>query len=519
MGPSRTSRYRHGVATGYIFIVLSGLTNLWFTSFALNYLSREEYGLFVLSNDLLLWLGILDFGMTGGLRASLAQITGRPEPHTVNRLVSTTFFTQLGVASAILLGGIVMSWLAPTFFDLRENLRGTASAVLLVLTLGAAISFATQSFSSVLVAYQQIHVDNIFRIIVLCVRMIIGTALLLAGWKVMSLALAGLSGVVLMSVFAVARCYITIPDVRVRKSLASRELLWSMSKNLNIWLGLSSGAGVIIQYSDRLVAAKVISLSAVTTISLTERVYLLASLLVIPLITTANPAMGQLVGSGQKKKAFLTYKRLLLLSSGLGITFALALWSGNSVFVNRWVGVDNYGGRWLDLALMLSFLVTVWLTPSRMALFVSLQAKPLALTRIVEAGLNIALSVVFAYQFGIVGIPAATVVAALATSAWYLPLVIARYFTHARSMVFSGITRPLLIPIAIVVPTAIFMRVFASMERGYVGAAVAVGAVGVVGGTALWRFTFDDSVREKLLDSLILPRFLRMWIRRSATET
>jgi Na+-driven multidrug efflux pump len=301
-------------------------------------------------------------------------------------------------------------------------------------------------------------------------------------------------------------------------SLASRKLFFSMMRTLNVWLGISAAAGVIIQYSDRLIAAKVISLSAVTTMSLTDRVYMLALMMVGPLITTANPGMGQMIGAGRFGKAYKTYKRLLLLATGLGISSALAFWSGNSVFVINWVGPDNYGGRWVDLALMLSFVVTIWLMPSRMALFVTLQARPLAMTRTVEAILNIGLSIWFAFEFGIVGVPAATVLAALITSSWYLPMVVGRYFRRGSSALIAQITYPLLIPILFLVPTAILMRLVASIQKGYTGAVLAIAVVMLVGLFSLWRWTFDTTVKRKLLQSFNLLQILNAGKPQSAGE-
>ena len=77
--PRRAHNYLAGVLTGQAVVSLAVGVNLWLTPFTLRFLDRDEYALFVFSNDLLTWLVLLDLGMTVGLRAQAAQLTGRPD--------------------------------------------------------------------------------------------------------------------------------------------------------------------------------------------------------------------------------------------------------------------------------------------------------------------------------------------------------------------------------------------------------------------------------------------------------
>jgi O-antigen/teichoic acid export membrane protein len=148
----RSRRYLAGVLTSYAVTGLTVGVSLWLTPFALRFLDREEYALFVFGNDLLTWLVLLDLGVTAGLSAQAAQLTGRPDPDALNRLASRTFFTQIALALVMLGAGAVLALAAPKLFNLRPELRGEATLVLLLLALGAAFNFATQTFSSLLVA-------------------------------------------------------------------------------------------------------------------------------------------------------------------------------------------------------------------------------------------------------------------------------------------------------------------------------------------------------------------------------
>jgi O-antigen/teichoic acid export membrane protein len=503
--PRRAHNYLAGVLTGYAVIGLAVCVNLWLTPFTLRFLDRDEYALFVFSNDLLAWLVLLDLGMTMGLRSQAAQLTGRPDRLTMNRLASTTFFAQLVLALLMFMAGGAVAAFAPRVFHVRVDLQGQASLLLLLLALGMLVNFATQSFSSLLFAHQQIHYDNLIRLAQLVARTIITVVLLLNGWKVLSLAVASLVSVSLFSMLSVVRAYLTVPGLKISRRLASRSLLWSDLKELHIWYALGNTAGAVIQSMDRIIAARMIALASVTTLALTGRAYELALLLLTPLTAAAQPAVGQLLGEGRRAAAFDAYKQLCLLSTGAGAVAALSLWSGNAAFVTRWVGAENYGGATLDALMMLNLLLFSWVMPNRMALIVGLRARPQSLTRVAEGLLNLCLSVLLALRYGLVGIAAATALASILTSCWQLPRLAANYFERGAREVLRDTAAPLLLPLLALAALAICMRFFVASRGGYMSALVAVFTVGACGLALLWRFTFDAKMHARALG------LLRVW--------
>lgn len=498
----RTRRYLAGVVTACGVAGLSVGINLWLTPFTLRFLDREEYALFVFANDLLTWLVLLDLGMTAGLRAQAAQLTGRPDPVRMNRLASTTFFTQLVIALLMLVAGAGLAAVGPGLFHVRPELHGQASTVLLLLALATGVNFATQTFSSLLFAHQQLHYDNFIRVAQLLTRTVVTVFLLTAGWKVLALAVASLVSVALFSVLAVARAYLTVRGLSISRRLGSRALLWADLKRLNLWFAAGGAAGAAIQSLDGLVAARLLTLASVATLTLTGRVYAFALLLLTPLTAAAQAAVGQLIGAGEREAAFDAYRRLWVLSTGCAAVAGLSLWSGNAAFVTRWVGAENYGGAWLDTMLMLNLFVSSWVLPNRMALVAGLCARPQALTRVAEMLINLCLSVALAWRYGLAGVAAATTVAALLTSCWLLPRLAAEYFGRSFRQVLRGAVVPLVPTLLVLVPLAAALRSFVGTRGGYAGAFLASAAVGACGAVLLWRFSFDKEMRERAVRAL-----------------
>ena len=62
---SRTHNYVKGLTTGYAATFATIAVGLWLTPFTLRFLDREEYAIFALASDVLMWLGLLDIGYKG----------------------------------------------------------------------------------------------------------------------------------------------------------------------------------------------------------------------------------------------------------------------------------------------------------------------------------------------------------------------------------------------------------------------------------------------------------------------
>jgi O-antigen/teichoic acid export membrane protein len=492
---SRTRNYLKGLTTGYAATLATIAVGLWLTPFTLRFLDREEYAIFALASDLLMWLGLLDIGITAGLNVKAAQLTGRPDAERLNRLASTAFFTQNVVVLVVLAVGGALAIGFPHFFPLRQDLHRTTSILMALLVLGSAIGFSTKTFSALLVANQQIHIDNLLRLALLVIRTVLTVVLLKRGWGLYSLAAASLAATVITSTLAVARTYRLLPGLQISWSLSSWEVIKSLG-SLGIWFSLGGIAGIVITSLDRVVAAKLISVETVTTLSLTGRVYALFGGLLDQLTNTARPMLGQLLGQHKLPDALRIYRHLFKLSTGVAVIAALSLWAGNEPFVTRWVGAQNYGGAQLSLALALNLIVNSWVLPNRAVLSSALMVRPQTMSRIVEAVINLGFSVLLGRYLGVIGIVLGTAIAGLLTSTWYLPLLTARLFERSWLRFAREDALPILVVGACMLPIAWLLQAAGKQIGGFLGAGVGAGLTALAGFGLLWLIGIDNEIRE-----------------------
>src|SRR6266498_3878560 len=494
---SRTGNYLKGLATGYVATFATIVVGLWLTPFTLGFLDREEYAIFALASDLLMWLGLLDIGITAGLNVQAAQLAGRSDPDRLNRLASTAFFTQNLVVLALLAVGGGMAAGLPHFFPVRQDLHRPASVLMGMLVIGSAIGFSTKTFSALLVANQQIHIGNLIRLALVVIRTVLTVFLLKLGWGLYSLAIANLAATVITSAMAVLRTTHLLPGLRIRWRLCSWNVLQNLA-GLGIWFSLGGIAGIVITSLDRVVAAKLISLETVTTLSLTGRVYALSASLLDQITNTARPMLGQLFGQNKITEAQRIYHQLFKLSTGFAVIAAFSIWAGNEAFVSRWVGAQNFGGPMLSLALALNLMVNSWILPNRAVLSSALVVRPQTLSRIIEAIINIGLSLLLGKFLGVIGIVIATAIAGVLTSTWYLPLLTARLFDRSWFSIVREDALPILAVGVCLFPVAWFTQLAGNENGGFLGAGVGASLTALAGFVFFRLFVVDNGLAESV---------------------
>jgi membrane protein EpsK len=494
---SRTRNFLAGLLSGYTATFVSVVIGLWLTPFILRYLNRAEYAIFALCMDVLAWLTMVDLGISPALKVKVAQQTGTPDHEQLNRVASTTFFTQLGLVGVLAIAGAALVYLFPIFFRVQPELQSEARLVLGFLVMASAIGLGTQTFSAILVAYQQIHVDNLIRLALIAIRALLIVTLLLCGFKLLSLAIASLVAVVITTALSIVRCFRAVPGLSLRFNLFSWSTLRSIG-NLGIWFTLGGLALFLISGLDKTVAARMVSLEAVTTLYLTGRVYALSLNMLNQLTSTARPALGQLIGQGKLLEARLNSQHLLSLSAGGAAVAALSLFAGNGSFLPWWVSKVNYGGWLLDLGLALNLIVHNWVTPMHIILSAGLTVRPQTICYFIEGLLNLILSIILTLHFGLIGVVYSTLIARLLTSSLYLPWLTAKMFQQRYlSFLSDNIHRSLPI-IIILTPIAFWARTLGPNFKGVLSFMIPMAITAATGCILLWTITFDNMLRHKV---------------------
>ncbi len=384
-------------------MLIINIVGLLLTPFVLKYLTKEEFALFYIAGDLLMWLGLTQLGVSSSYNSRAAQLFGQKNEEELKYLTSSAWGLQIASSTLILLVGVVLSFFVNSFFDVKDNTHQTQT-FFLILVIASAAKVMGQVFSALLVSAKLININNRISIASVIPKILFTVLFLLAGWKLVGLALANMIASItpiIISIFYVSKKF---PQIPIKLKYWTRKHTGELLMN-GIWFTIGGVAGILISGLDRIVIAKVVSLEIVASFLITQKLYFLADKVLGQIFNVTRPFMGQLYGSGSYQRLYTLYKffkRLSIIFAVLSATFIFLI---NDFFVKIWVGSELYAGQTVSFFIALNFIVQFVLLPNRVILATTMHRLSWQNSlRVVEGILNLTLSIVLGKILGISGV-------------------------------------------------------------------------------------------------------------------
>jgi O-antigen/teichoic acid export membrane protein len=269
------------ISSGYLQFVVSNLIALVLTPFILRRVTNAEYGLYVVSLDIIAWVGLVQFGAASVLGPKIAAFLGKGDTHRdqINRMSSTAFYMQLLYA----LAGMLL------FFVVSNYLVDPGSLVLksgrqfsLILGLCAFFAILNQVFSAMIIATKRIYLDSLVQIMATALNAVL-IVLLIGRLGLMALAYVLLISNVLVlirSYFLVKRLF---PGLVLSLKLFERRDLHFLFGN-GVYLAVGGLSMLLISRFDNCIIGKMLSLEAVTYFYITGKLFYLLNQILSRLI-------------------------------------------------------------------------------------------------------------------------------------------------------------------------------------------------------------------------------------------
>ena len=194
---TRTRRFIGGVTLGSLQLVLATVVGLWMTPFLLGRLGSETLGLWLIAQQLLGYLMLMDLGVNAVLPRETAYAMGRAGgvsaelPQVIARARRAVNFQIPLVVAATLAAGL---WVAT---------RGVGAAMPLLLVLaGFALLFPLRLYQSVLQGLQELPFLGKLQIVSWATLTVVTIALVLAGAGLWALVIGWVTGQIITAAAA-----------------------------------------------------------------------------------------------------------------------------------------------------------------------------------------------------------------------------------------------------------------------------------------------------------------------------
>ncbi len=447
---TRTRRAIYGVVTNYASVFVMAVAGFVLVPIVLRYLSREDYGLWATLGQVLGYLALLDMGMANAVVRQTARVRASGDQDGANRMASTAIALYCVLGLIFLVAGLLVCALLPHWSAIPSERTRVATIILVIMVVYSALSFPLRVASSVLKGYQYMAAANLTDFVANLLSPLMAVVLLATGFGLIALPLGSVIAGLLASVSAFIILRRVVPQLSIKWRFVSRRearTIFSWS-----WLFFLNNIAVAVIYqTDNLVVASGVGLAAVTIYTLTSRLPMYAMPLIFTLGDSCHPGAFELYEQGKLERLKEVYLRVMRLTAAAGLTVAVVAIAFNESFMRLWVGPQNYGGRMLTAVFVFIMFYRVMMQVASIIVISSGKLNGVVAMSVVEALLNLVLSIVLVRYYGILGVAFGTALAGVLTSGWYVIWFTSR---ELRMSVFEYLARGLVPPLLCAVPAA-----------------------------------------------------------------
>lgn len=423
---NRTKAYIKGLSSTISQKILTKIIGFIVTPIVLSYLGQDEYGIWIIIGSFLGYMGLVDFGITGSVTQLIAKNDNKETMNKINIIVNNSFFLQVIIGFTIILLGIICSFFFPNWFEITPESKETASMAFLLASIGYGISFPQKTLKGLIRGKQHIALAIWLDFFMFILTTGLNLYFLYLGFGLLALPI----GTIIVRLLSYLVYFKMAKKTLSGLSISISYFKWKDAKYIlnvsSVWF-IGSMSAIVIYTSDTLIIGATLSTGLVTIYALTFRLPEFLREFIYTLNNTAMPGLGQLAGQGnlERIRSILITMFPLVMNITFGAVLLIIFF--NEEFVRLWVGAKMYGGDNLSLIFALTLFTTVVFHTFSMILSSSLNLKSVTISRIIEAILNIIISLVLVKEYGLIGVAFGTLIASLLTSFWIVPIFACKY--------------------------------------------------------------------------------------------
>jgi len=417
-----------GTISNYAAIFVSIIVSLISVPIGLHYFGPIRYGIWLVIGSILAYLRTADFGVGLSTLTFMAQTSDSAHHRVIlRRSISLLFWVSI----VLIMLMIVVSHLFPGWtlilgkvpLDFQEEATTAAIAIAILIL----FQLPTTIFAAAFSGLQQVHwnraygaLRSVFVLSALVATVSIGGNLI---------TLAFFTGFVnlLVGIISGVHLFLVHPDVRPRVSErvaaapSSRVLFISGARFLTLQI-----SALIIWNTDNLVISHYLGPGSVTPYAVTFKLFQMGIFMVNAVTTVLWPMYSRASGEGNWAWIQRTYNRCastLVMAGGL-------IWVGGIIFsqaiINLWAGPAAYGGL-IEVLALGGYVYLSSFGGSNSSLINGLNPTNIVVVfGVIEAMINLGISLVLVKPLGIGGVAVGTFLASLAINSWFPPLYIKR---------------------------------------------------------------------------------------------
>jgi O-antigen/teichoic acid export membrane protein len=429
---------------GLICTVLYGF---FMTPFIVHRLGDTNYGLWNLIMTCVGYMALLDFGIQSSVNRYIAKHKGAGDMEGVNRIYTNALAIYSFIAVLVAVAGCLIAFRVDTFFKIAPEDVQTVRTVMIIMSLYAALEFPLNVYGSVIYAYQRFDVLNITTAASLAVQAFLYVYFLNKGASLFLFAAIVISVGLMKYAAQFTACRIIVREIRFVPAYVSSATLKTIFRYSVVTFAAIVANSVIFR-TDNIVIGVYLDPKAITIYSIGFMMSEYLAQFVGKIGNTLTPLFSEHESRGEVEES----KTLLIQSSRfstlIGVPMGLTVLVLGRSFIDLWIGKE-YEGAYEIMAILLCARMCGFPTSTMYSMLYGVGKHHIVLfTGLVEAVLNLGLSLYLVKKIGIAGVAWGTLIPMIIGNILFVLVASRRVGISAfewvgkgmlRALVFSGV--------------------------------------------------------------------------------
>ncbi len=406
-----TKRFAFNVSMNWAAMAVSMVVPFFLTPFVVRHLGPTAYGIWILAVSTVSYLNLLDLGLRSAVIRFVSKATAQERLGDATSAIGAALWFRLIVAAGVSVLSICLSLAFPHLFKIPQDLQHAGQITVLLCALGVGITLVSGVFGAVLAAINRFDILSSVTMVQTSARAV-GVLLILrsgrglvtlAYWELTVVFLSGLlTCAIALKMFPPCRVPIARPDMKVVK------MIWAYSFTTFIFMI----AVQLIVNTDNLIVGAFLTVGLVTSYTIGSSLINYASQVVGALSTTFTPLASGLEASGKAGDLQTLLLRGTQATLGLALPIGITLLFRGRTFISLWMGpqYSQISGTILQI-LMISLYFSVADSTAGSIMMAIDKHKPVARWAVLEAVLNLGLTLFLVRIIGIYGVALGTSIA------------------------------------------------------------------------------------------------------------
>jgi O-antigen/teichoic acid export membrane protein len=436
-GPVGTGRkLLIGSISRAVLVAVQVVVGFFMMPFLLEHLGNRWYGIWTILSSLLAYFYLMDVGLGYAVQLYSARALAQKDYARANSVINTALVIYSGISVVVLLVSVGLAATVDHFVDSGSEVNLIA-LTLVILGVNVALDFPILAITGIIGAYHRFDLLSYSRLVMLALNTLFTVYFVGRGYGVLALALIALLFGQLSNVSYYLISKYCFRELKISPRLFEKSLVrelahyswWSMLNGFSSLIKFKMQPAVIAFFAGPVMVTHYVVGSRLADYF--RDLVFQATNLTMPLL--ARYHVLEQNDQIREKLRFLTKLNTLLAVFGGGMIIVLG-----KAFIIRWLGAEFATSYPVLVILIVAMTVEVIIHPARTAMTAMGKMRFVGGLEMVEALLNIALTIILIRYYGIIGAALGLAIPLLLLKLFWVPAVLCRHLQMKTALLYKS---------------------------------------------------------------------------------